>query len=229
VCYEQLTLVQKILEGTVEVDHYFGVIFAIDDGDDPLDERVWLKANPLLVDPPTLEKMRYTPPRQSNRHFDLVGFRDGKRCNRWSGAAQAWLNLRSLMRAGSQLEFRAVREARRARSGLDLSDCNDMTAAVLVCPASASPCFRFLFGPPSLSGRRPGRRRRTMRHGQGGLLELTDGNAIDPQSDRADVRSWSQRFDVQAVVGDRCNPRSCRRRSRPTGSPRRRCPRNAIT
>src|SRR3546814_12243046 len=30
VCYEQRTLVEKILRGTVEADHYFGIVFTID-------------------------------------------------------------------------------------------------------------------------------------------------------------------------------------------------------
>jgi len=58
VCYEQRELVSKILEGVIEADHYFGIIFTLDGekdfqhnrktGDDPLDPNVWIKANPML-------------------------------------------------------------------------------------------------------------------------------------------------------------------------------------
>jgi phage terminase large subunit-like protein len=58
VCYEQRTLVAKILEGLVPGDHYFGVIYTLDAGEDPFDESVWIKANPNLGVSKQLEQMR---------------------------------------------------------------------------------------------------------------------------------------------------------------------------
>lgn len=60
ICYEQRTYLTKVLEGIFEADHYFGIIFTLDEAvldetgavvvpaDDPYDEKVWAKANPML-------------------------------------------------------------------------------------------------------------------------------------------------------------------------------------
>ena len=58
VCYEQRTLLTKILEGVVTADHYWGVIYTLDEGDDPFDAGVWIKANPLLGVSIQLEEMQ---------------------------------------------------------------------------------------------------------------------------------------------------------------------------
>jgi phage terminase large subunit-like protein len=46
ICYEQRTYLTKILEGVAHDDTYFGLIYTIDDGDDPFTEAAWRKANP---------------------------------------------------------------------------------------------------------------------------------------------------------------------------------------
>ena len=46
--YEERTYLKDVLEGRVQDDSIFGMIYALDEGDDFLDESVWLKANPNL-------------------------------------------------------------------------------------------------------------------------------------------------------------------------------------
>lgn len=46
VCYEQRTIVTKVLDGVYNADHYFGIIYTLDEGDDEFDEKNWPKANP---------------------------------------------------------------------------------------------------------------------------------------------------------------------------------------
>lgn len=47
--YEMDTLAVNILRGAVRMDDFFVDIYALDDEDDPFDESVWIKANPLLA------------------------------------------------------------------------------------------------------------------------------------------------------------------------------------
>jgi phage terminase large subunit-like protein len=230
VCYEQQTLVQKILEGTVEVDHYFGVIFAIDDGDDPLDEGVWLKANPLLGVTPTLEKMREYAAEAKQSPSSLSEFVT-KRCNRWSGAAQAWLNLAKWDAcADPSLQLEAF-AGERVWIGLDLSDCNDMTAAVLVFAREREVVvFPYFYLPAELVGSAPaGVTAHYTAWARAGLLELTDGNAIDHGRIAGDVRAWASRFDVQAVVGDRYQSAQLMTGLATDGIPAVTVPKNAVT
>jgi phage terminase large subunit-like protein len=57
VCYEQRAYAIKVLEGVFEADHVFGIVFTLDEGDDPYDEKNWPKANPM-PGTPKLQKMR---------------------------------------------------------------------------------------------------------------------------------------------------------------------------
>lgn len=57
VCYEQRRMVERLLEGTVENDAFFGMIFEADEGDDPGHPDTWRKANPSLGAAKTLKSM----------------------------------------------------------------------------------------------------------------------------------------------------------------------------
>lgn len=46
ICYEVRTYVTKVLEGVVEDDTQFGIIYTLDEGDDWTDPAMWIKANP---------------------------------------------------------------------------------------------------------------------------------------------------------------------------------------
>ena len=46
--YALRTTLTKVLEGVFDAEHFFGVIYALDEGDDWRDERTWIKANPML-------------------------------------------------------------------------------------------------------------------------------------------------------------------------------------
>lgn len=47
-CWEQHEYTCKVLDGILEDDTWFGIIYTIDEGDDWQDETVWIKANPYL-------------------------------------------------------------------------------------------------------------------------------------------------------------------------------------
>lgn len=49
-CYEQHLKTKRILNGIQEQEDFFGIIYALDDGDDYHDPAVWAKANPSLND-----------------------------------------------------------------------------------------------------------------------------------------------------------------------------------
>lgn len=58
ICYEQRTYLTKILDGVVQDDSYFGVIYTMDDADDWRDESAWQKANPNLGISVDIEELR---------------------------------------------------------------------------------------------------------------------------------------------------------------------------
>jgi len=204
ICYEQEAMVKKILETVVTVDHYFGVIFAIDDEDSVFDERVWMKANPMLGITPTLEKMREYAAEARNSPSTLGEF-TAKRCNRWTGAAQAWLNLARWDACGDTTLTLDAFKGKPCWIGVDLSDCNDITATVHVFELGADLVAfpRFYFPADLVAEHQASTTAHYAAWARDGLLELTDGNAIDFNRIESDIRQSLERFDVRAVVGDR--------------------------
>jgi phage terminase large subunit-like protein len=204
VCYEQQMMVTKILEGVIDVDHYFGVVFAIDDEDSVFDEAVWPKANPMLGITPTVEKMREYAAEARNSPLSLGEFTT-KRCNRWSGSAQAWLNLAKWDACKDETLRLEDFEHEPCWIGGDLSDCNDITAKVLVFQRDGGyVAFPFFYLPADLVAEKAGSA--TAHYAAwaaGGWLILTDGNAIDHNRIEADIRQDCKRFDVRAIVFDR--------------------------
>ncbi|MEP2103081.1 MAG: terminase TerL endonuclease subunit [Parasphingorhabdus sp.] len=131
VCYEQRTLLEKILKGTVEADHYFGIVFTMDEGDDPFDERTWGKANPLLgaaVDPAELRGYAI----EAKASPASLGEFLTKRLNVWLNAASAWLSVDQWNKAEiSDLDWSDF-QGLECTIGADLADKDDITALTLI-------------------------------------------------------------------------------------------------
>ena len=90
---ERRMYLHQILSGAVEADHFFGIIFSIDDEDDEFDESCWIKANPIMeVNPILLEKIREDAEEAKSIPSNMAEFRI-KRLNRPSAAADSHINL----------------------------------------------------------------------------------------------------------------------------------------
>ena len=93
ICYDLRSYLVRILNGDIEDDSFFGVIYTLDKDDDWMDRSVWIKANPNLnvsVYPFDLEaqaKKAAEVPSQQNAFLT-------KRMNVWTNAAIAWMNMR---------------------------------------------------------------------------------------------------------------------------------------
>jgi phage terminase large subunit-like protein len=90
--YEQRTFLLGILRRTFEVDSFFGLIFTLDEGDDPFDEAVWPKANPNLGVSVSLDDMRALAQR-ARFSPDARGEFLTKRLNQWLSSSSAWLSM----------------------------------------------------------------------------------------------------------------------------------------
>jgi phage terminase large subunit-like protein len=139
VCYEQRSFVTKVLEQAISAEHFFGIIFTLDEDDDPFDERVWGKANPLMPVTPTLDEMRaYAIEAKASPGAE--GEFKTKRLNIWMGAAAAWLNVSSWNACAGSVPLSAFRGLD-CYLGADLADKDDLTSVVL---AAIDPTGRLL-------------------------------------------------------------------------------------
>lgn len=107
VCYDQRIYLTKILNAVLkrhggmgykvdgdstEDETFWGIIYTIDDGDDPLAEATWRKANPnygISVDPEDMRRMAAMAKVQSAALSEFLT----KRLNVWVNADSAWMNM----------------------------------------------------------------------------------------------------------------------------------------
>lgn len=130
-CYLHQVELQKILEGVVENDQRFGIIFTTDDDDDWTSEAALMKANPnfgVSIDIEFLkiqQRDALADPRKQNVFKT-------KHLNIWVAAASPWLNLHNLQQAGdSNLTIHSMRWDG-SKIGLDLASKQDIASAVIL-------------------------------------------------------------------------------------------------
>lgn len=131
-CYLHQVGLQKILEGVVENDQRFGIVFTIDSDDDWTSEIALRKANPnygISVDAEYLQLQQRDAkddPRKQNvfktKHLDI-----------WVAAASPWLNLYNLQLGGDATLTLDTQSWDGCVVGLDLASKQDIASAIWLC------------------------------------------------------------------------------------------------
>ena len=130
-CYLHQAELQKILEGVIENDQRFGIIFTVDDDDDWTSEAAMIKANPnfgISVDAEFLigqQRDALADPRKQNVFKT-------KHLNIWVAAASPWLNLNNLQKAGDSSLTPESSKWDGSKIGVDLASKQDIASAVLL-------------------------------------------------------------------------------------------------
>jgi phage terminase large subunit-like protein len=204
VCYEQRLYLTKVLAAVLEADHFFGIIFTLDEGDDPYDETVWAKANPLMPATPKLAKMRAAA-KDAKASPSAEGNFKTKNLNLWLGAASAWLNMAQWKRCGTGVTWEDF-DGLDVWIGADLADKDDITALVLAAwrPSPLKdgveqlifkPIFwlpeAVLDDPENAEGRGVAPYRSWEKQG---FLRLTPGNFVDHNEVERQIRAWVDRY-----------------------------------
>lgn len=209
VCYEQRTVAVKMLEGAVRLDHLFAVIFTLDEGDDPFDEKVWIKANPMLGITPSLAKMRSDSADAQVSPREEGNFKT-KNLNLWMNAASAWLNVAQWKACADPTLDWSDFEGLDCWIGGDLADKDDITALAL---AAFDKQGRLIFKPKfwlpeavlkqpeHAEGRGPAPYR-TWSTGENPPLILTPGDWVDHGEVEKVARGWIERFRVKKLTFD---------------------------
>lgn len=219
VCYEQRTYLTKVLDEVFEADHFFGIIFTLDEAvldeagqvvapaDDPFDEKVWIKANPMLGITPTLNYMRGEAKDAKASPASEGNFLT-KNLNRWLNANSAWLNItRWNQCADAALEWSAF-EGLDCWVGGDLADKDDITALVLAAFDQRDrlifkPMFwlpeAVLQDPTHAEGKGPAPYRTWEKQG---YLQLTPGDWVDHNVIEQQIEDWIEEYSIRRITFD---------------------------
>ena len=130
VCYEQRLFACKVLEGLLPAEHFFGVIFTLDEGDDPFDQAVWIKANPGLGETVQLANMQSASTEARAQPGKLAEFQT-KRLNIWTSARVGHVNVQKWKACDGPVDLDALRLVP-CWAGYDLGSVSDLTALRLI-------------------------------------------------------------------------------------------------
>ena len=202
ICYEIRGYVVKILEGSIEDDTTFGIIYTLDEGDDWRDPDVWIKANPNLGvsvkpdDIARLAKKAEATPTALNNFLT-------KRLNIWCNAASAWLNMDDWQDCPNIPDDEYL-STLPCWIGVDLAQKLDLAASIKVFldddQVYVKPRF---YLPENAIGRKQGSLGNLYRTwADAGHLTLTEGDAIDYDVIEDDIRADLETYDVQEVCFD---------------------------
>jgi phage terminase large subunit-like protein len=131
VCYNTRALCVKILKEVVDAEHYFAIIFTLDEGDDWTDPAVWPKSNPnwgVSIDP----KKFAAEAAEAIASSAKEGYFVTKRLNVWRNAKAAWMNMIAWAAcADTRLKLEDF-VGEECYVGLDLANSTDIAALVFI-------------------------------------------------------------------------------------------------
>ena len=200
--YALRTTLTKVLQQVFEADHFLGIIYTLDEGDDWRDPLVWVKANPMLGVTPTLEWVRsYCA--DAKQTPGMEGEFRVKVCSEWMQSAMSWLSMTRWDACADDTLKLEDFAGQRCWIGGDLAQLDDIAAVALVFQSGEDLCvFTKFYLPRGVVEERARAVPAYQSWVKAGILDLTDGNMIDYSHIEADVRVWCQTFNVAALRFD---------------------------
>jgi len=216
ICYERRTHLTKVLDRVIDDPSLFGVIYTIDDTDDPFAESSWAKANPNWGVSVLRDDMEAAARKAEAMPSALNNFLT-KRLNVWVSGESPWMDMRAWDRCADP----ALRDLSafagqgiKVWCGLDLAQKKDFAAlavvfeydflvqgpdGVYVPQRKWAVCTRLYLnelaiqesGNAHLSG-----------WARQGYVKVTDGDITDFDVVADDLRAICRDFDVQEIAFD---------------------------
>lgn len=210
-CYTEIRdQVCQILEGTIEDDEWFGIIFTIDEGDNWQDEACWAKANPQSYFETQIEDMRRMAREAARKPASLNNFLT-KRLNVWTSQYTAWVNIEEWAKS-PMIVPRSELTGRSCFSALDLSKNQDLTAMVHLFdyPEGGDGHLtivpRFWVPADCVKDRERRDAAQYEKWIREGLVEATPGNVIDYEVVKRDIKADFAQFDIRELGYDPYGP-----------------------
>jgi phage terminase large subunit-like protein len=123
----------RVLDGAQEADRYFGIIYSVDDTDDPWDEATWIKANPGWGVSVVPNAVRANMQQARNNAAQENATRT-RHLNMWIGADDALFSMRAWT-ACTNTDLRMDDyQGRECHLAIDLASKTDLAALCMVIP-----------------------------------------------------------------------------------------------
>lgn len=200
ICYERRTYTTKMLERVIDDHSTFGIVYSIDDGDDPFIESSWAKANPNWLTSVLRDDMEAASRNAENSESSRNNFFT-KRLNVWVNGESAWMDMVAWAKCADTSLSLSDFAGEKCWMGLDLAQKKDFAALCLVFQRAGTwHVFTRLYlnelavqesGNAHLSG-----------WARAGHVIVTDGDITDFDVLAEDMRRFCKQFDVQEIAFD---------------------------
>ena len=200
ICYERRTHITKVLDRVIDDPTMFGIIYSIDEKDDPMDPSTWAKANPNWMVSVLPDDMEAAARKAAAMPSALNNFLT-KRLNVWVNGESPWMDMRAWERCADPAMQLSDFASEKCWMGLDLAQKKDFAALCLVFQRGDvwHVCTRLYLnelavqesGNAHLSG-----------WARSGYVQVTDGDITDFDVLADDLRSFCKQFDVQEIAFD---------------------------
>ena len=205
-CWKLHEYTEKVLDGVIEDDSWFGMIYTLDGDDEWDDESAWVKANPNLAVSKKLDDMRRKAGRAKEMPASLNAFQRLE-LDIWTQAETKWIPLEHWQACGAAVDPEGLR-GRICYGGLDLSTNTDVSAFVMVFPPQQEgDAYQVIprFWIPEEAMIERSRRDRVpydvwVRQG---LITATPGNVIDYAWILHQIDQDAQAYDIVEIAFDR--------------------------
>jgi phage terminase large subunit-like protein len=205
-CYDKHLQAQRVLQGVVQNDELFTIIYTIDDEDDWADPAVLPKANPNYGVSVSADWL-ISQQRQAVLNVEYQNRFKTKHLNVWCSAKTAAINAQQwLLCADEQLALEEF-EGEQCWFALDLASRNDLTAFLILFRRRLNNAWHYYaFGryylPESTIEESGPNQTMYRKWANAGSVVAVDGNEIDYELVRGDVLAAASRFQVTEVVYD---------------------------
>lgn len=204
-CHQLVRDAERMLEGAIDRPDLWAMLYTIDKDDDWTDERALIKANPNYGVSISSDFLLARQRDAMQSAAKQATFRT-KHLNEWVGAKNAWLNMLRWKEAPPRKSL-AELEGRSCIIGLDLASKIDIAGLLLVFPpVEGDPVWhvhgRYYLPEARVVEELDSNTARYREFDALGLLTLTDGEVIEYEVIKEDLREFAGRFDVLEVAYD---------------------------
>lgn len=210
VCWEQHQLALESVNHPDADPSFVGIVYALDQEEDPWKEENWVKANPALTGGDLafkswdqLKKMAAKAKKIPSLENDFRRFQ----LSQWTSSEERWIPLHlwdhpEMSQPFNIQDFRG----QMCFAGLDLSSVGDVSAFTLMFPDSdwdTITLFAKLWLPAhGLMDRVEKEKVPWDKWATMGLVELIHGKSIDPRVIRRDIRNLGEMFQISEIAYD---------------------------
>ena len=202
-CYKLRSTAIDILNGLKEDDSMFIAIYCLDEDDEWMDEKNWVKCSPNLDVTVTSKYIREQVQSAINNPSEEVGVKT-KTLNLWCDSAKVWLPETYIIKASKNVEWDSLKD-QPCYVGVDLASTSDLTAVSYLVVKDGVYYFKTDYYLPESALKEKADRELYKYWKQMGLLKMTDGNVTDYDYITNDLMKYSDIVNIQKVGYDKYN------------------------